>query len=84
MKVAVDISLYPLNDQYLAPIKDVVERLNGYDSIEVWTNAMSTQLFGEYEEVMRVLHTEIGKTFDDNPKAVFAIRILNNPVTHNE
>jgi len=29
---------------------------------------------------MTALHKEIGATFDSNPKAVFAIKILNNPL----
>jgi len=82
MKVAVDISLYPLDANYLPPIKDVIARLNDHEGIETWTNAMSTQLFGEYDAVMRALHKEIGTTFESLPKAVFTIRILNNPVTH--
>jgi hypothetical protein len=45
---------------------------------------MSTQLFGEYDNVMQALHTEIGTTFEQEPKAVFTIRILNNPITHDE
>jgi uncharacterized protein YqgV (UPF0045/DUF77 family) len=84
MKVAVDISLYPLDANYIPPIKDVIDRLNRYDEIEVWTNAMSSQLFGEYDIVMQALHEEIGTTFEQLPKAVFTIRILNNPITHNE
>ena len=84
MKVAVDISLYPLDADYLPPIKDVIARFNDHKGIETWTNAMSTQLFGEYDVVMQVLHKEIGTTFKNLPKAVFTIRILNNPVTHNE
>ncbi len=83
MKVAVDISLYPLDADFIPPIKDVIQRLNEYDAIEVWTNAMSTQLFGEFDDVMAVLKQEIGTTFEQLPKAVFAIRILNNPVTRN-
>lgn len=84
MKVAVDISLYPLDADFIPPIKDVIERLNDYDAIEVWTNAMSTQLFGEFDVVMDALQQEIGTTFRKLPKAVFAIRILNNPVTRND
>lgn len=83
MKVAVDISLYPLDADFIPPIKDVIQRLNEYDAIEVWTNAMSTQLFGEFDDVMAALKQEIGTTFEQLPKAVFAIRILNNPVTRN-
>jgi len=80
MRVAVDISLYPLADDFLPPIKDVIGRLNGISSVEVVTNAMSTQIRGEYDEVMAVLNREIKETFDQYPKAVFAIKILNNPL----
>ena len=80
MRVAVDISLYPLADDFLPPIKDVIDWLNAESSVEVVTNAMSTQIRGEYDEVMAVLNREIKKTFDQCPKAVFAIKILNNPL----
>ena len=80
MRVAVDISLYPLNEDFIPPIKDVIERLNRHDSIEVETNPMSTQVRGEYEDVMDVLRQEIGTTFEQVPKAIFAIKILNNPI----
>ena len=80
MKVAVDISLYPLDADFIPPIKDVIERLNGYPELQVVTNPMSTQIRGEYAEVMAALSREIGATFEQVPKAVFAIRILNNPV----
>jgi uncharacterized protein YqgV (UPF0045/DUF77 family) len=80
MRIAVDISLYPLADDFLPPIKNVVERLNDITSVEVSTNAMSTQIRGEYDEVMAVLNQEIRTTFEQCPKAVFAIKILNNPL----
>lgn len=80
MRVAVDISLYPLADNFLPPIKNIIERLNDNASIEVVTNAMSTQIRGEYDEVMALLNQEIRDTFEQCPKAVFAIKILNNPL----
>jgi uncharacterized protein YqgV (UPF0045/DUF77 family) len=80
MRVAVDISLYPLADDFIPPIKDVIERLNANSSVEVVTNAMSTQIRGDYDVVMAALNQEIKKTFDQCPKAVFAIKILNNPL----
>ena len=80
MKVAVDISLYPLDADFIPPIKDVIARLNAHDGLEVWTNAMSTQIVGEFDDVMDVLRQEIGSTFEQLPKAVFAIKILNNPI----
>ena len=81
MRVAVDISLYPLDADFVPPIKDVIDRLNGYEGIDVVTNPMATQLRGEYGDVMRALTEEIGTTFENVPKAVFAIKILNNPIS---
>lgn len=80
MQVAVDISLYPLDADFIPPIKDVIERLNKHDGIDVVTNPMATQLRGEYDTVMDALKQEIGVTFEALPKAVFAIKILNNPL----
>lgn len=80
MRVAVDISLYPIADIYIPPIDDVIERLNSYELLEVITNPMSTQVCGEYDDVMTALNREIKTTFETSPKAVFAIKILNNPI----
>lgn len=81
MQVAIDISLYPLDADFIPPIKDVIERLGRHDGIELERNRMSTQLRGEYSVVMPILTAEIEATFETIPKAVFAIKILNNPVT---
>lgn len=80
MRIAVDISLYPLDENFIPPIDDVIRRLKSHATVEVVTNMMSTQLRGEFDVVMDVLKQEIGTTFDDLPKAVFAIKILNNPL----
>lgn len=82
MKVAVDISLYPLDADFVPPIKDVIDRLKSHDNLEVWTNAMSTQVVGEFEEVMAALTQEIGTTFEQIPKGVFVMKMFNHPGQH--
>lgn len=79
MKVAVDISLYPLDADFIPPIKNVIDRLNMHKELEVWTNAMSTQLIGEFDDVMNALKEELGTTFELLPKAVFVMKMFNNP-----
>ena len=79
MKVAVDVSLYPLDADFIPPIKNVIDRLNKHEELEVWTNAMSTQLIGEFDDVMNALKEELGTTFELLPKAVFVIKMFNNP-----
>ena len=80
MNVAVDISLYPFQEDLIPPIRDVIERLNSYDSLYVRTNSMSTQIRGEYDDVMAAITTEFQATFEQLPKAVFVMKILNNPI----
>ena len=80
MRVAVDISLYPLVDDFIPAVDDVIERLNSHESLEVMTNPMSTQIRGEYDDVMAAISREIKTTFESSPKAVFVIKILNNPI----
>jgi len=79
MKVAVDISLYPMDADFIPPIKDVIDRLNEHDGLEVWTNAMSTQLVGDFDIVMDMLRKELGTSFEQLPKAVFVMKMFNNP-----
>ena len=52
MQVAVDISLYPLDEDFIPPIKNVIERLGRHDGVAVEYNRMSTQLRGEYDVVI--------------------------------
>ena len=80
MRVAVDISLYPFQEDLIPPIRDVIERLNGDPELDVVTNPMSTQIRGDYDKVMALLQTEIKTTFEQLPKAIFVMKILNNPI----
>ena len=80
MQVAVDISLYPFQEDLIPPIRDVIERLNSDPELDVVTNPMSTQIRGEYDKVMGLLQTEIKTTFEQLPKAIFVMKILNNPI----
>jgi uncharacterized protein YqgV (UPF0045/DUF77 family) len=80
MKIAVDISLYPLDADFIPPIDDVIERLNSHSELQVVTNPMSTQVRGDYDVVMSAIQQEVKTSFERVPKAVFAIKILNNPI----
>ena len=77
MTVSVDISYYPLKVEFIPPIKDFIARLNGYKNLIVQTNGMSTQVFGEYFEVMKVLTDEIHKSFE-LPHSIFVLKIINS------
>lgn len=77
MKISVEISKYPLDEQYLIPIKDFIDRLNQHPDIKVLTNTMSTQVFGEYDPLMAILNDEIKTSFEKFGKMIFVCKFIN-------
>lgn len=76
MNISVEISYYPLHEEFIPPIKDFIERMNVHKDITCVTNGMSTQVFGSYEAVMSALTTEIRRSFE-LPHSVFVLKIIN-------
>jgi uncharacterized protein YqgV (UPF0045/DUF77 family) len=76
MKISVDISYYPLKVEFRAPILDFIERLQSYKTIEISRNGMSTQVFGDFDEVMGILQKEIKRSFE-LPHSVFVLKLVN-------
>lgn len=77
MKVAVEISMYPLNEQYEAPIIAFIQNLRQEKNIEVATNELSTQVAGDYDLVMDTIKTAIGNTFRTAGTCSFVLKVLN-------
>ena len=62
MKISVELTLSPLQDDFEAPIKKFIKtlRASGFRVIE---NPLSTQIYGEYDKVMEFLTEEIRESF---------------------
>jgi uncharacterized protein YqgV (UPF0045/DUF77 family) len=76
MEIAVEISLYPLDAAYIPPIQDFIGRLNAVTGLKVVTTSLSTQIFGEYEEVLGALAREMRTTFAEVDKSVFVLKVI--------
>ena len=76
MDIGVEISLYPLTEDYIPPIRGFIDRLNADGRFRVITNDMSTQVFGRYEEVMEALTRELKPTFERDGKSIFVMKVL--------
>ena len=76
MHLSVEISKYPLADDYITPIKGFIEQLNRYPDLKVLTNTMSTQVFGEYDTVMQALQACIKWSFEHYGKIVFVVKFI--------
>ena len=75
MDIGVELSLYPLDQDYIPPIKDFIERLRS-SGLKVESNSLSTQVFGPYDEVFALLTRELHTTFGQLDKAVFVMKVV--------
>lgn len=66
VKASIEISLYPLQSDYKERITEFILRLREHQNIEVITNGMSTQIFGEYDELMDILKKELKPEMNDH------------------
>lgn len=76
MKTSIDISYYPLNEEYKVPIKKFIKALEGNGKIIVKPNKMSTHVFGEFDEAMAAVTKCIKNAFD-LPDSIFVLKIMN-------
>ncbi|TAF74193.1 MAG: hypothetical protein EAZ53_10055 [Bacteroidetes bacterium] len=74
MQATVEISLYPLTESYEKVVLDFIKILHTYPKIKVETNRLSTQLFGDYFEIMTMLTSEMLAIFQKE-KAVMVLKI---------
>lgn len=75
--VSAELSLYPLTPNYEKPIIAFIHRLRAQPGIKVATNGLSTQLTGEYDDVMRALTEAIRPTLAGEITCSFVVKLLN-------
>lgn len=75
MKISVELTLSPLQDDYEQPIIDFIVKLRN-SGLKVMENPLSTQVYGDYEMVMSVLQTEIKTVFEAIERGVLYIKIV--------
>ena len=76
MLISIDISLYPLTQDYVEPILAFINQLETNPKLIVKRNSLSTQVFGEYRDVMDCLDSEIEAVFTALPESVFVLKMI--------
>lgn len=80
MEIGVEISLYPLAEQFAPEIHDFIARLAAAGDLKVVSGSFSTQIFGEYERIFEILRRELHATFESRDrqggKAAFVLKVL--------
>ncbi len=76
MEISVEISKYPLADDYIPAIKSFIDRLNQVEGLTIVTNTMSTQVFGDYGLVMDTLKEEMRLSWEQFGKSIFVCKFI--------
>ncbi|HWG77942.1 MAG TPA: YkoF family thiamine/hydroxymethylpyrimidine-binding protein [Steroidobacteraceae bacterium] len=76
MDVAVEISLYPLQQDYLPVIRSFIARLNAQQRLRVETSSLSTQIVGEYGLVMQLLSEGLREALGAAARSVVILKLV--------
>lgn len=76
MIVALEISLYPLSDNFEKPVDTFLALLSVNKNISIELGKMSSVITGELSEIMKTLTVSMEKVFTESP-AVFNLKISN-------
>lgn len=78
MNISLEISMYPLAEDYIPAIQGFIDSLANNRGLEVRTNTMSTQVFGSLDRVMNALQEGLAAAYSADGKAVFVLKIINS------
>lgn len=84
MNISIEISMYPLTEDYIPVIDRFLEQLHDVGGLMVQTNNMSTQVFGDSKLIFTNLERLISDTYGQIDQCPFVIKVLNTDVSGNQ
>lgn len=75
MKISVELTLTPLQDDFEPSIIHFIKKLRT-SGLKVLENPLSTQVYGDYDEVMKLLTTEVKEAFQLIDKGLLYMKIV--------
>lgn len=75
MNISVELTFSPLQDDFEQHIIDFIKKLRA-NGLTILENPLSTQVFGSYDEVMKVLNTEIKTAFELMDRGLLFMKIV--------
>lgn len=75
MKISVELTLTPIQDNYEPAIIDFIKKMRE-SGLTVKENPLSTQVFGDYDEVMDLLNQEIKNAFEAIDRGLMYVKIV--------
>ncbi|WP_425628709.1 thiamine-binding protein [Cellulophaga lytica] len=75
MNISVELTFSPLQDTFEEHIINFIKKLRA-SGLTILENPLSTQVYGDYDEVMRVLDSEIKEAFKLMDKGLLFMKIV--------
>ncbi|GGE13611.1 thiamine-binding protein [Psychroflexus salis] len=75
MQISVELTLTPIQDDYEPAIIQFIQALRD-SGLAMKENPLSTQVFGEYDEVMQVLNKEMKVAFEAIERGLLYVKIV--------
>ncbi len=75
MNISVELTLTPIQDNYEPAIIQLIQNLRN-SGLKVLENPLSTQVYGDYDEVMTVLNKEIKTAMEAVDRGLLYMKIV--------
>ncbi|MFS4415925.1 thiamine-binding protein [Maribacter sp. 2307ULW6-5] len=75
MDISVELTFSPLQDDYERHIINFIKKLRA-SGVSIKENALSTQVFGDYDAVMEVLNQEIKTAFELMDRGLLYMKLV--------
>ena len=75
MEISVELTFSPLQDDFEQHIINFIKKLRA-SGLTVLENPLSSQVYGNYDEVMQVLNAEIKEAFELMDKGLLYMKIV--------
>lgn len=76
MEVTVELSMYPLREDYEDQILHFISKLENNPNFTLRVNALSTQIQGDQKVVMDAVNSAIAEVYQNGIRATFVMKIL--------
>lgn len=76
MEITMEISYYPLDNNYEIEVSEFIQQLLEYRNLQINTGIMSSLVIGEYNDVMTALKETMQPFLEKHP-SVFRISLAN-------
>lgn len=75
MQATLEMSMYPLQSDYKDQILEFIREIKTQPNITVRVNGLSTQIFGEYDDIISIFQSQVKRELEKDMGLVFVMKL---------